>query len=562
MPNARFRLTAALLALVTVVAFWPVKDGQFVSIDDLRYVVNNPAVRGGLTVKGLAWAFTTLEAANWHPLTWLSHMADVSLFGLDAGAHHLVNLGLHVLNTVLLFLLLTRMTGSLWPSALAAALFAVHPLHVESVAWISERKDVLSTFFWMLTCLAYLGYVRRPRPSAYGHVMIIYVLGLMAKPMLVTLPFVLLILDGWPLGRLRRVENGSAPAGPVAAGVGRGFRPEVLLEKVPLLAAAAASSAVTLMAQHQGMMIKSFEAYSFDIRWKNSVFAYLRYLGKTFWPAELIIPYRHLGRSLGVWQAGGALLALAAVTAAVWMAGRRSPYMPAGWLWFLGSLFPVIGLVQISDQGLADRYTYIPLIGLFIALSWGAAALAERIPRGVPAFGAAAFVIIGLLVVLTWRQAGYWRDNGTLFGHTAEVLKSDNMALDILRDRQRRNPGIGAPMVEVETGMGDTLMQRQKFAEAAGHYRKALEFDPRQDAVRAKLGAVLLHLGQVDEAIGQFAAAVEAAPRNAAARANLGLALRVRGRDEEALLQLREALKLDPANEKAQANLNELTLKK
>jgi len=557
----RLPLILLLLAAMNAGAFWNLQRNEFIKLDDPGYVVNNAHVRAGLTGEGAIWALTTTHAANWHPLTWLSHMLDVQLFGLNPGAHHLTNLFWHTANTLLLFLLLRGMTGALWRSALVAALFAIHPLHVESVAWIAERKDVLSTFFWMATSIAYVRYARDRRVVTYAAVLVLFSLGLMAKPMLVTLPLAFLLLDYWPLGRLSQGRGPAAGPGADAVHVRRGrlgASARIVGEKLPLLALAAASSLVTLRAQEAGNMLRSLTVYPLGIRIENAFFSYGRYLGKTLWPADLALPYRHPGASLTLLEVGGAALVVLGVTALALRLGRRLPYAATGWLWFLGTLVPVIGLVQISDQALADRYTYVPLTGLFVAFAWGAAAVVEKLPRTRAVVGTASVFLLAALVVLTRRQVDFWRDNVSLFEHTAMVTKEENLAHVSLAMHKRDSPDAGSTMAYVEITMGDKLLGQRKFAEAAEHYRKSLDFYPRQDTAHTRLGAMYLHLGRFDEAALHYAEVVKMQPNDALAQANLGLAFRMQGRVDDARLRFQEALRLDPANQKAIANLQEL----
>ena len=546
-----------LLVAMNAGAFWNLRRNDFIRLDDPGYVVENSHVRSGLTAEGVVWALTATDAANWHPLTWLSHMVDVQLFGLNPGAHHLANLFWHTANTLLLFLLMRGMTGALWRSAFVAALFAVHPLHVESVAWIAERKDVLSTFFWMATSIAYVRYARDRRGASYAAVLVLFSLGLMAKPMLVTLPLAFLLLDYWPLGRLPQGRDPIASAGPVRS-ARPGTEARVVLEKIPLLALAAASSLVTLRAQETGNMLRSLTVYPLGVRIENALVSYARYLGKTLWPAELALPYRHPGASLTFVEVGGAGLLVLGLTALALRLRRRQPYAATGWLWFLGTLAPVIGLVQISDQAMADRYTYVPLVGLFVVFAWGSADAIVKLPRTRAVAGTASAVLLAALTVLTRRQVDYWRDNVSLFGHTAKVTKEENLAHVSLALRQRETPDAGVTMASVEITMGDELMRQRKFAEAAEHYKKSLDFYPRQDTAHTRLGAMYLHLGRFDDAALHYAEVVKMQPNDTQAQANLGLAFKMQGRLDEARLRFQEALRLDPKNQKAIANLRGL----
>ncbi len=424
-----FRLTLCLsiaLAVVTLLIYSRSFDAGFIQFDDPDYVVQNGHVLQGLTPDSVRWAFTTLACANWHPLTWLSLQLDASVYGgSKAGGFHATNAFLHVANTVLLFLILGRMTGAVWQCATVAALFALHPLHVESVAWVSERKDVLSTLFWMLTMAAYVAYVRRPSLARYLLVALALAAGLMAKPMLITLPFVLLLLDYWPLGRWK---NGPAPALPSEI-ADRPLSPGRLLwEKIPLIVVVLASCVVTFVAQRAGRAVGTLETYPLRVRLLNALLAACTYLGQMLLPIDLAVYYPHPGAQISIPLALAAGIVLLAISWLVLWPGRRFPYLAVGWLWYLGTLTPVIGLVQVGRQAMADRYTYVPSIGCFLILSWGVAdlALARRWPRLAP--GALAGVILGVCGALTWVQLGYWHDDFSVWEHTAEVTKSNALA--------------------------------------------------------------------------------------------------------------------------------------
>ncbi len=363
-------LMSLLMIVVTFAVYWQVGGYQFVNFDDGKYIFENPHVRPGLTADGFIWAFTSTYASNWHPLTWLSHMLDVQLFGLDPGPHHLVNVLFHSINTVLLFLLLLRMTGAYWQSVFVAALFALHPLHVESVAWVAERKDVLSAFFWMVTLLLYAWYVKRPGPTRYLLTLCSFALGLMAKPMLVTLPIVLLLLDYWPLGRLQFGQAGLLTRKEPASAAQKRFPWSLLWEKAPFFALTAASSIVTIYAQHKGGAMSSIKVVPITFRFINALWAYVLYLAKMVWPVDLAVLYP-LPITLTIAQGLFAGAFLGGVSFLVIRSAKRHPYFLVGWLWYLVTLVPVIGLVQVGSQSMADRYTYLPLIGIFIMLAWG-----------------------------------------------------------------------------------------------------------------------------------------------------------------------------------------------
>jgi len=487
---------AAAIVVLTLLAFRGVLSNAFVIYDDNVYVTENVHVQKGLDGESIAWAFTTTDGSNWHPVTWLSHMLDVQLFGLDAGRHHGTNLLLHASNAVLLFLLLVRMTGALWRPAFVACLFAVHPLHVESVAWIAERKDVLSTLFWLLTLAAWLSYLESKTAARYLLVVLLYGLGLMAKPMLVTLPFTLLLLDFWPLRRFALALGSRALAG-------------LLREKAPLFAMAAASCVVTLVAQRSGGSLETLEGLRFAERLANAVLAYASYLSKTFWPASLAVFYPHPHAGLLAWSVVGSALLLAGVTALALRLARRAPFVAFGWFWYVGTLLPVIGLVQVGSQSMADRYTYVPLIGLFVAISWGLAELGRgRSVRYAVASLAGASLVA--LFVTGRVQVGHWADSVALFEHTLAVTSPNCLAHNDL--------GI------VLFGMGRT-------DEAIAHFREALRIQPDYAEAHNNLGAALAQTNRVPEALEHFRQAVRLKPGFEEARDNLRKAQGVLGHD-------------------------------
>ncbi len=578
-PGHRLLAASVLLAAVTLAALWPVLGNGFVNFDDDKYVTGNPGVSGGLTLAGIRWALTSTYASNWHPVTWISHMSDVSLYGLDARGHHLSSLILHVANTILLFLVLTRMTGVVGRSAFAAALFGVHPLHVESVAWVAERKDVLSTLFWLLGIWAYVRQVAAPSARRYALVAACLVLGLASKPMLVTFPFALLLLDYWPLGRW--CDSG-------ARGGHRRRGSTLILEKLPLIALAAASAVITLSAQGSGKAMVAVERFPVGARVANAIVSYVAYLGKTIWPAGLAVYYPFSADRITPAHVLSATVILAVVTTAAVLARRRAPYLLVGWLWYLGTLVPVIGLVQVGGQAIADRYTYVPLIGVFVAVSWGAGDLLARLARPPLAGGPAgvsgrwsiaaavpASLVVVILAALANGQAHTWRDSTSLFEHAVAVTPANAVA---------------------ETNLGNALFEQGRADEAIRHYQEALRVGPESSIVRYNLGYALLTLGRTDEAIPHLEAAVRVKPDFGAAQfhlglalldrgdasgavehftraldvdpgypdthCRLGLALAILGRTDEAAAQYAEAIRLSPANAGAQGALGILLAKK
>ena len=516
---------AVALVALTVVAYAGVRHMQFVPLDDQGYVYENPHVTAGLTAASLRWALTTGDQANWHPLTWLSHMLDVQLFGVNAGDHHVTNLAIHTLNTLLLFFLLARTTGALGRSACVAALFAVHPLHVESVAWIAERKDVLSTLFWLLTTGAYVWYVRAPGRWRYAAVVAGLALGLMSKPMLVTLPFVLLLLDVWPLGRISfgRVPVGSAGARARAARERTALG--LVREKVPLFVLAACSSVITVLVQARGGAVGSVDLLPIGLRVANALKSYVMYLVKAVWPTGLAVFYPY-DRSIPLWQSCGALAILAAITWLVIRARQRRPYLLVGWLWYLGTLVPVIGLVQVGTQSMADRYTYVPLVGVFVMAVWGAADVLARWPGRRIALPTAAAAIVIACTVATQAQVTHWQDAWALWTH----------ALAVTHDNQAAHLGVGAMM-----GM------QGRNEDAVAHFREALRIDPNFPAAHRALGLALTELGRFDEAVEHLSVAVRLQPTSADGQDKLAVALAKQGKFGDAIPHYLEALRLDPS---------------
>jgi tetratricopeptide (TPR) repeat protein len=509
---------AAVLAI-----YAQTRGHEFVSYDDPGYVAANQALRNGLTRESLWWAFTTFESYNWHPLTWISYLVDYQLHGLHPGGYHLTNVALHATNTLLLFVILRRMTGQAWPSALVAALFGVHPLHVESVAWISERKDVLSGCFWLLTIGSYVRYAERRTRAWYVTTLALFTLGLMAKAMLVTLPFVLLLVDYWPLGRWQPSFEPDA-----RRSLGR-----LIVEKVPFLAVAAAASAMTVYAQSAGGAVAALERFPLSARVMNALVSYVAYLGKTVWPTGLSVRYPHPGVT-PVWKAVVAALILLAVTgmAARWL--RSRPYVAVGWSWYLGTLIPVIGLVQVGDQAMADRYTYIPLIGVFIAVAWGLRDAAATRPR---VRAVVLWVVAPVVVALTaaaWNQTRYWRDSVTLYEHSLSVIEGDPL---------------------LHYNLANELREQGRLDDAVRHYEEALRFDPNYVAAHTNLGPILAQQGRTDEAIDHYTAALRLKPDVAETHNNLGMLLGEQGKIAEAIPHFEEAVRLKPELEGARRNL-------
>jgi hypothetical protein len=483
---SRFVL-ALLLSLATLAVFAQVVGFEFVDYDDNLYVTANPHVQEGLTLAGVRWAFTTFAAANWHPLTWISLMLDWSIGGPGPRVFHLTNLILHLANVLLLFFVLDRMTGRRRPSAVTAALFAIHPLHVESVAWIAERKDVLSTLFMLLTLVAYAGFVERPGLVRRLAVVLLFALGLMAKPMLVTLPVLLLMLDAWPLRRKEPWRH-------------------LVLEKAPLLALSIATGALTFVAQRQGGTVGSLAGYPLGVRVANAVVATATYLGKAIWPTRLAAFYPHPGASLAAWKIAGSALVLVTLTLWTIHVRRSRPYLLLGWAWYLVTLAPVVGIVQVGWQARADRYTYIPLIGIFLGVVWAVSdRFAER-PALVGSLASAALVMLG---IGAFAQAGYWRDSETLFRHALAVTDNNSVA---------------------HNNLGTALLRRGLPSQAEEHFAEAVRIDPSFADAHSNLGVALGRQGMIDEAILEFRRALDVEPDHPDARRNLERALAIQSR--------------------------------
>jgi protein O-mannosyl-transferase len=526
----RPRTIGLVLALLTVLVYLPVRNAGLVVFDDPIYV-GDPHVRAGLTGAGVKWAFTTWHASNWHPLTWLSHMLDASLFGPDAGRQHLVNVLFHTANALLLFLLLMRMTGKMWTATFVAALFALHPLHVESVAWLSERKDVLSAFFGLLALLAYARYVEKspvqsPKSKVwYAWALGLFALSLMAKPMLVTLPFLLLLLDIWPLGRIQLFGIGVAnsPTRKTEHATRNPNFSRVIFEKLPFFALTIGSSIITFLAQRSEAVV-SLEQRPFGLRVANALVSYAEYLGKMVWPAKLAIIYP-LPNQIPAWQIGAAAVALTLISLLAWSARKNAPYLLIGWLWFLGTLVPVIGLVQVGGQALADRYTYVPLIGVFIAIAYGVDSLKERFRFPQVVVSTAAGAVLVACVFVTERQLQFWQDSRKLFTHAIAVTKENAIA---------------------HINLGVALEQENRGPEALAEYRKAIEIEPNRFQARNNVANLLASMGLRDEAYREYQEALRLNPGAAVAHINFATLLSEMGRFNDGLNEYKTAVQLEP----------------
>jgi protein O-mannosyl-transferase len=506
------RIIAIGLVLLTLAVYWRVLGNGFVNIDDDEYVTSNAHVLHGVTAKAVAWSLTAVHSSNWHPLTWMSHMLDWQLYRLNPVGHHATNLLFHILNVLLLFLLLNWMTGRVWRSAFVAALFAVHPLHVESVAWVAERKDVLSTMFWLLTMLAYYWYTLKPEIKRYALVCILFALGLMAKPMLVTLPIVLILMDYWPLGRAETFDTATIR--------------RLVVEKLPLFALTALSCVVTFLAQRKGGAVGSLERFPFSVRVENALVSYIAYLGKMIWPAKLAVLYP-FPSNVPALAVIGAITALIVITVVAIRNERARPYLAMGWLWYLVTLIPVIGIVQVGNQAMADRYTYVPLIGIFIAIAWALPELlSDKSSVGRVAFVGLASVSLVVMSFLTFVQVGYWRNSITLFRHTLASTSYSNYI--------------------AHGSLAAGLLAVGKMDEAVKEARITVELAPHAARPHDKLGAMLAMQGKISEGMEQCKKALELDPKLSDAHYDLGAMLHKSGDIAGAIKEYEEALRLNP----------------
>ena len=510
-----------VLVSLTWAVFGQTLRHDFVNYDDPSYVYQNTRITSGFNLPNIVWAFTHIHSENWHPLTTITHMLDSQLYGLNAGWHHFTNVLFHTVAVVLLFLALQRMTGAIWRSAFVAAVFAIHPLHVESVAWIAERKDVLSGVFFMLALLAYFHYTRAPSIGRYLILALVVALGLMSKPMLVTLPFVLLLLDYWPLGRFQAIR----------AGDGRQLL-QLIAEKVPLIALSAISSIVTFLAQRGA--IGWTEQLPVSTRISNAIVTYVVYIRQMLWPSKLAVFYPHPEHHLPMWEVGVALMVVVGLTIATFVLRKRAPYLIVGWLWYLGMLVPVIGLIQVGWQGHADRYTYLPQIGLYMAVTWTVADLTVSWRSQRTVLGAVAALLVGALSWRAWLQTSYWRDSETLFTHALAVTSNNDVALN---------------------NLGIIFLDKGQLDEAISKLQAAIDLRPENGPAHDNLAKALLRKGRLPEAMVQYRKFLEIEPGNVEARNTLGTALIQQGRASEAMVQWREALAIQPDNGNAASNL-------
>ena len=511
-----------LIPLITIAAFWGIHNYEFINLDDPAYVTSNPNVQAGLTAKAVRWAFTQSHAGYWHPVTWLSHMVDCGLYGLNPGGHHVTNLLIHILSSLVLFWILKTTTRALWPSAFVAFVFAIHPLRIESVVWIAERKDVLCALFFLLTIAAYVLYCRRPGFLRYAAVFILYGFGLMSKPMAVTLPFVLLLLDYWPLERWLMNEAIPARKSKSAKKDVKKFSFSYLIvEKTPLFALTAVSSIIAFIVQRQAGAMETSEPLSLSIRLANAFISCLTYLQKTFWPNPLAPFYPHPGQALSMTHAIASAVVLLAITALIVRFSKTHKYAAVGWFWFIGMLVPVIGLVQVGDQAYADRFTYLPITGLFILIAWSVPPLLAKWRFKNAVLAASSAAIIAALSLVTYFQQHYWRDSITLFEHAIKVTEGNYVA---------------------HFGLADPLRAKGRLEEAMNHAAQCLALRPNHKGALNSMGLALIDAGRNDEAIGYFERALKVQPDSQEARINLGIALAKMGNYDEAIVHYQDVI--------------------
>ncbi|RJP85058.1 MAG: tetratricopeptide repeat protein [Desulfobacteraceae bacterium] len=558
-----FEITIILLLILSsLLVYGQVRNFDFVHFDDATYVSQNTEIQQGLTVDSIIWAFTTFHAANWHPVTWVSHMLDYQLFGLNSGMHHMTSVFLHIANSLLLFFIFRKMTGNLWQSAMIAALFALHPLRVETVAWVSERKDVLSTLFWMLTLRAYLFYTDRPSGRRYAAVVLFFVLGLMSKPMLVTLPFILLLLDYWPLNRISFLPPTEQKYALAWA---------LVREKLPLFILVVLSSVITYYAQQKGGAVASLDVIPLAERITNSIVAYIGYIWKMVYPVHLACLYPHPGM-LPWWKVATSGLLIAALSAAAFGSARKYPYVIVGWLWYLGTLVPVIGIVQVGSQSMADRYTYVPAIGLFMVAVWGLPEFFKKWPWGKTFLSVGSVVILCGLTILAWHQTGYWKNSIMLFERTLEVTDDNytmhyNLANVLARHEQGARSNevavkhylealrIKPDFADAHNNLANLYMSSGRLDAAIEQYSKALAIDPSYEGAHYNLGIAAFRQGRALEAADYFKLALQTMTDNAETYFRYGNALHQAGDGDGAVRAYQEAIHLRPDYVDAHCNL-------
>jgi len=557
----------SLFILLSILAVYgQLHDYQFITLDDPTYVKENPHIREGLTLNGMYWSLTSVYSSNWHPLSWLSHMIDVELYGMDAGRHHMTNIIFHILNSLLLLYTLIRFTGNLWQSSVVAALFALHPINMEVVAWVSQRKTLLCFFFWLLALWSYQGYVKRPGMGRYLSALLFFIFGMMSKQAIVVFPLVLMLLDYWPLARYQSDKPDSA--------MGRsGIFRALIKEKIPFFVIAFAGSILTYFAQKSGGAVTSFDILPLNVRITNALLSYSTYLGKAFWPHKLAILYPYPD-SIPVWCVGVSTVLLGFITYCAIKTARRHPYFIVGWLWYLLILIPVIGIVQIGIQAMADRYASVPLIGIFIVLAWGFSEVSRAWDHRKLKLAALAITSLFVLMTATFKQAQTWRNSVTVFEQALSISTDNYLAYNNMgfafSSQNRIDDAITQYAVALKLkpdyadarfNLGVALFVKGKYSEAVDQFARAFQIDPYNIKTLNNLGAAMTKLGRVAEAIQHYKAALRIDPEYTDAHRNLANTLFESGEYLKAMRQYRSVIRIDPSDEHAHNNLGIILIK-
>ena len=574
-------IISIFLIILTCSVYLQTKNNDFVSVDDNFYVTENEHIISGITLENIKWAFSLSgeEKNYWHPLTLISHMLDIQLWGLDAGKHHLTNLFLHIINTLLLFLVLRVMTGSQWKSAFVAALFALHPINVDTVAWIAERKNLLSTCFWFIVMLTYFNYTKRPSLIRYLLVVISFIMGLLAKPMLITLPFVLLLLDYWPLDRLSFSHIGSGSSiqshKSVISSLGDLPKSRVILDKIPLILLSFLSVYVSTLSLKLSIYVNiiSYEQIPIGLRIGNALVSYIAYIGKAIWPHNLAV-YYPFPQSIPFWQSFGAFLLIVFISAIVIVTSRRHPYLLVGWLWYAGTLIPVSGLYQSGIwPAMADRWAYVPFIGIFIMVAWGVPELLEKWRLQKYYLFTLAGASLSILMIYSWIQVGYWKNSDTLFEHCIKVTVNNDVAhlwlaktligegdLDGAAKHCNEALKVAPNDKYINLIMGEIFIMKGDISKAVSYYTKAILIDPTYEDAYNSLGVAYMHQKRFDGAIKMFSKVLEIKSENASANVNMGICLESQGRVNEAIHYFNNALQIKPNLSEAHYNLGNALL--
>ena len=559
--SRRTAIFSIVLTFIIMTVYAQVGNHQFINLDDTGYVTHNPVVAGGLTGDTIKWAFTTIDCFYWQPVTWLSHMADVQLYGMNPRGHHLTNVALHIIASLLVLCFFCRLTGKLWHSAFVAFLFALHPQSVESVAWVAERKDVLSAVFWFLSLIIYVEFTVRRKPYLYVLSLCSFMLGIMSKPMVVTLPAIMLLLDFWPLGRFRCLSPGL----PVRERLDRVL--PVILEKLPFIACSLFSAAITIYGHNQAGGLRNLHELPVELRLENALVSYVSYIAKVFLPIDLAVLYP-FPEYIALWKVIGSLLVLGFITVIAVLTRRSQPYFAVGWFWFVLTLVPVIGLLQTGEQSMADRFSYIPRVGLFVMAAWGVSELTKGLRNRRAIIVITACLVIAASTALTWRQLGYWRDNISLFQRTLQFTTGNytihnnlglalaeqgdlQSAIEEYQESIRIKPNFAFP----HNNLGLALSKQGKLDAAIREYREALLIDPAYANAHNNLGIALAGQGDLDGAIRKYRDALRISPKNADAHYNLGLAYAGKGDFDSAIIEYNEALRITPYDSDVHINL-------